>query len=185
MLKTFVIATALLASTSAFAGKTPSQTVNLPITAAEACDAGTFDYALSYLFSEWVSSGIVKDYEFGNTPEQTDAFIKAWNAKMIASAQDGNVVPGLIIADANQFIRFVAGDAFAPEEQGEWVFLYKDGCYVSEFFVPANLPVNPTPQHMTVDPSSNDSTIKPGSSFKTFREDRETFLMLGIKRNGS
>lgn len=168
MFKIIALATAL-AVTPAIAGQTPSDTVTEPAPIEETCDDQVFPYALNYMFSEWVVTGIVTDYDFGQTQEETDAFVKAWNDARIAEIE-GSVVPGLISADANQYITFVAPETFVPEDWGTWVFLYKDGCYVTEVFVPVKqLPDNPTPASLVLSPDGNSASFKPGHDFDLYR----------------
>lgn len=171
--KIFAFGAAIIVGTSLAlaspSGKTPSSEAGTPITAEEACDAGVYAYAVDFAFTNWVVFGLVTDFTFGGDQESTDAFVTSWNAALIANSKDG-VVPGLVIADANQYISFTAGSTFVPEEQGQWLFLYKDGCFVGEYFIAAELPQNPIPNSMTVSASGNSASFRPGRSFGMFRE---------------
>jgi hypothetical protein len=175
MLKTILAATLVAVfSTSALAGITPSQTITPLTDTREECNPGVFAQAMAYSY-RWQVDGQITNLEIGVDEAATSAAIKAWNTFVLAEGV-GN--QALLIADANQYIRVtvVPSDVNPLDILGDYIFLYKDGCYVAEGFVPAkNLtPDNPTPAFQyirsAIDPLENTSSKAPGSSFRDFRQ---------------
>lgn len=174
MLKTILIALALAVPTTALAGQTPSVTITDPVVDTDQCFDGLFDQAVGYSL-RWSIDGQVENLQIGVDQASTDAAIKAWNQFVLESGA-GN--QALIIADANQYIRVtVVPYVSTPVDMlGEYIFLYKNGCYVAEAFVPAPdlVPDDATPAFQGLreapDPLKNESSHAPGSGFKNFRE---------------
>lgn len=175
MLKTILTAAFVAVfSTSALAGISPSQTITPLVDTREECNAGVFEDAMTYSL-RWSIEGQVANLEIGVDEAATSAAIKAWNAFVIT---DGVGTQSLLIADANQYIRLTAVpfDSTPVDMLGEYIFLYKDGCYVTEAFIPAPglTPDNPTPAFQFIrsglDPLGNSSDKAPGSIFRDFRQ---------------
>jgi hypothetical protein len=170
MLKTIILALALTASTTAMAGKTPSVTIKPnEITVAEDCDTGVF-YSALIKSGEWAAVGQIDNWTYGSTSEETQTFVSAWN-KAILDTSDANVVPGLVITDANQFISFIVDEdsGFPNTEVGQWLFLYKDGCFLDSIFIKKELPPEPIPAMTTGNPNDISSSFSTGYSFKILK----------------
>lgn len=157
MLKIIAFGAALLTASVAFAapitGKTSSHTIS---TNAEVCDPQAYTNAINNTIV-WYLNGAVADLYASENPEEVKMFVQKWNSQR----------EQLITEDATSFVYFKAlpDQGFNPEDVGEWVFFFKDGCYLGNVFVPTAEPVKVV-NGVALTPDGNSSSHRPGAFLK-------------------
>jgi len=137
----------LLFVSPALAGKTSSHTIVPAADETAVCDATIFDYAANYSVA-WAIAGSVTDW-FILTEPNIPAFTTLWN-----NSHPDNLLPEGVAF--NEVIAFRLPDGSpVGGPAGEYVFLYQDGCYVAEVYVP--------PQPENVSPPDGAVAVKWGS----------------------
>lgn len=116
-----------LSASPLYAGKTSSHTIVPAAGESEACDAFIFDYAANYS-AAWAIQGMVDDW-FILTEPNVPAFITLWNN----THPDNKIPEGKVF---NEVIAFKLPEGSQIGPAGEYVFLYQDGCYVADMYVP-------------------------------------------------
>ena len=136
MIRIIAAATAIALSASPlYAGKTSSRTIVPAADQPAVCDNTIFDYAANYS-AAWAIQGMVKDW-FLLTEPNIPAFINLWNN----THPDNKLPEGKAF---NEVIAFTLPEGSTVGPAGEYVFLYQDGCYVADMYVPPQ-PDNATP----------------------------------------
>lgn len=139
MFKAIAITALLLSPVVANAGQTQSYTPPKHIVMFDECSGGNYAGGFAQAL-QWAGLTYITDFAFGDTQAATDAAIIEWNKSALAGV-NGAGPANVIIIDADHYISFtvpVGQQYFKSDNEGRWIFFYKNGCFIERYFIPAN-----------------------------------------------